>query len=723
MTITLGLVMIVKNAEGCIERTLRAIKPYISYYGILDTGSTDNTVRVIRETMKDVDGMLYQEPFVDFSTSRNRILDLVGEATDYVIMLDDSYELHGGADLVKFLSKDGKDSYHLPVYNTYSKDEYYSNRIFRAKAGIRYKYKIHEVPDTTDVFFTPSSVRITDYVDILSIQRSSDRYERDIELLKEYADTDRRLAFHLAMTYYTHKSYHEAYDIFTRIAKDETIIDNYLYQSMYFAAMIRIKEFYEPTINVIDSFKRICELFPFLVEPFYRMAVLFYNEGAINRAHLLVRHAITIPFPEGKLYTVQRDLYDFEVKFLYIFVTFYTQDLDESKRVYKELRKAYPDNLRLDNFKYMLYPDAPLSKKMLLCEKPHIVINASSSTMWDPEHIHTTASGSEVMATNIAKELSKLGNHVVVFGKLTQAGVFDGVEFRDMEEYTEYIRTHVINIFIASRNVNDLVFLPNILKVYFWIHDILPIGGDIILARRDRFGGFLCISEWQKQRLIRDFAVSPDVIHVTRNAIYPERFSSSIQKVPHRFVYHSSPDRGLKYLIQLAPRICERYPDATFEIFCNPSGISRNDLDTIATMQYIHVHGRVSQSEIAKELLSGDVWLYPTDFDETYCIAAVEAQMAGCLCVAMNMGALKEIIYDRGIVVDGDIREAETQSKLLEKMFFVMDRPTIQSRLVQKAKEWASHQTFSDLAVEWNVLFSRNDEVDMSRPDREIKIV
>jgi hypothetical protein len=52
-----------------------------------------------------------------------------------------------------------------------------------------------------------------------------------------------------------------------------------------------------------------------------------------------------------------------------------------------------------------------------------------------------------------------------------------------------------------------------------------------------------------------------------------------------------------------------------------------------------------------------------------------------------------------------------------------MDRPVIQQRLTEKAIQWASRQTFSDLAVEWNLLFTREEDIDMSRPDREIKVV
>ena len=46
--------------------------------------------------------------------------------------------------------------------------------------------------------------------------------------------------------------------------------------------------------------------------------------------------------------------------------------------------------------------------------------------------------------------------------------------------------------------------------------------------------------------------------------------------------------------------------------------------------KYIFVSPRVSQSQISIELLKSDIFLYPTDFPETYCIAALEAQISEC---------------------------------------------------------------------------------------------
>ena len=65
--------MIVKNEEPVIERCLATVKPYIDYWVIVDTGSTDNTMEKIRNFMKDVPGELHECPWQNFEFNRRLI--------------------------------------------------------------------------------------------------------------------------------------------------------------------------------------------------------------------------------------------------------------------------------------------------------------------------------------------------------------------------------------------------------------------------------------------------------------------------------------------------------------------------------------------------------------------------------------------------------------------------------------------------------------------------
>lgn len=71
----LSLVMIIKDEASSIRELLEAAKPHVDRWTILDTGSEDGTQDIVREVMKDVPGALYEEPFVDFSHARNRVIE------------------------------------------------------------------------------------------------------------------------------------------------------------------------------------------------------------------------------------------------------------------------------------------------------------------------------------------------------------------------------------------------------------------------------------------------------------------------------------------------------------------------------------------------------------------------------------------------------------------------------------------------------------------------
>jgi glycosyltransferase involved in cell wall biosynthesis len=83
----LALVMILKNEAHTITETLKTVKDYVDRYFILDTGSTDGTQDKVREFMQGVPGKIFEEPFIDYGASRNRILELAKETEPCVFTL------------------------------------------------------------------------------------------------------------------------------------------------------------------------------------------------------------------------------------------------------------------------------------------------------------------------------------------------------------------------------------------------------------------------------------------------------------------------------------------------------------------------------------------------------------------------------------------------------------------------------------------------------------
>ena len=92
----INLCIMVKNAGENFENMLNANLPFIDKWTILDTGSTDNTIEIINKVLVGKKkGKLYQEQFINFRDSRNRLLELAGDDCKYTLMLDDTYILKG----------------------------------------------------------------------------------------------------------------------------------------------------------------------------------------------------------------------------------------------------------------------------------------------------------------------------------------------------------------------------------------------------------------------------------------------------------------------------------------------------------------------------------------------------------------------------------------------------------------------------------------------------
>lgn len=76
------LVMIVKDEEHVIQRSLEAALPAVDSWVIVDTGSTDSTMEKIKEITArlNVPGQLHQRPWVNFGHNRSELLALAREA-------------------------------------------------------------------------------------------------------------------------------------------------------------------------------------------------------------------------------------------------------------------------------------------------------------------------------------------------------------------------------------------------------------------------------------------------------------------------------------------------------------------------------------------------------------------------------------------------------------------------------------------------------------------
>lgn len=716
----LELVMIVKNAENVIVESLLSVKDFIDSFTILDTGSSDKTVELIKETLKDVKGSVYEEPFIDFSTSRNRVLELAGNKCEYTLMLDDTYMLNGCKELRKILKSENKDCYCIRIVDEQQKNFYYSIRLMNTKYNYRYKYRVHEIPDISHPGYQIQNEEIFLYDKNTGTKyRSYERFLSDVDSmlldLKTYPN-DPRILYHLAQTYSLISKPKDAMLTFLKIIKilnDKKEVNEVLYHSYYSLANLMYREKYDWK-KVEDYYLKAFNVMNFRAEPLYHIAAHYYNESNLEYAYNILEKVSKLQVPMNLDYEVDVEIYKTRIPYLFLEISLMLKKVKIDEHLYKKLEELIQkkhDISYFTNMKEMIFPSSP--KQILRYNNYKTIVFHTEFPfgIWDPKYPTKTkfVSGSEIMAKNLSIYLSKIGYKVFVFGNFIDYNHnyecnIQNVQFIDNSKYKTWIETHYIDYLIVSRNPTNIFYLPNIQNVYLWVHDVFP-SFEFIQSHRTKFKGILSLCEWHKNIISTEFSVPLEHIKTTRNAIEPERFKQDVSKIPYRFIYSSSPDRGLSYLLQIFPEIHKKYPEATLQIFCNSKFIFPKDLEIIKQTEYIFLNERVNQEQICIEYLQSDVWFYPTDFTETYCITAVEAQAAGCLCVTLDIGSLKEIVKDRGVVLEGNIKDKKVQEQLLEKLFEVLDDKEKKNEYIKKGKEWALKQNYESLALEWSQQF------------------
>lgn len=182
-----------------------------------------------------------------------------------------------------------------------------------------------------------------------------------------------------------------------------------------------------------------------------------------------------------------------------------------------------------------------------------------------------------------------------------------------------------------------------------------------------------------------------------------------------RVIYTSSYDRGLEHLLKMWPAVIKAVPDAELHIFYgwklfeqfhkgNPGSMMwKANMDKLMTYKGIKHHGRVSQTDLVKELEKSGIWAYPTHFGEINCISALKAQYYGCEPVVVNYAALKETVQF-GRKVEGDIYDDETKESFKKELIDALNNPMSDDKR-KEMRKWASQFKWDKVALTWDKLF------------------
>ena len=347
--------------------------------------------------------------------------------------------------------------------------------------------------------------------------------------------------------------------------------------------------------------------------------------------------------------------------------------------------------------------------------------------IWHPETLKEGGSGgAETCIMKLAPLFAEDGWRVCVFGNPgPYRGVYEGVEYWNSDEY---LPTEKFKVFVSSRSVLPFDAAPISDINLLWMHDV-NIGDekpDVMLAPDKVIG----LTNWHANHLQKLYNLPADRMAIVPNGIDPTRFplENWDKSNPYKFIYSSSPDRGLDTLLSLWPMIKNKWEDAELHIYYGWEMVDkiinmhkRNSPQSIWLEEFknkcigqiaavggedggIFEHGRINQEQLAKEMATCNIWTYPTSFMETFCITALEMQMAGVIPVTSGLAALNEIVLPDIPKVTGWPQNSAYQKQWLMLLASVLEQEEWQEWARVEGRKHASKFTWEYSYTIWNNL-------------------
>lgn len=305
---TVCLNMIVKNEAAVIGRCLESVKPFIDYWVIADTGSTDGTQKIIQNCLKNIPGELHERPWIDFGHNRNEVLQLSEGKGDYYLFID--------ADEKLIYPK----NYALPPLDS---DCYFANthqengstyfRILLAKAGLGWRWEgtIHEELYCEHVETKEILQDLVNFSISSDGSRSKDpeKYLKDAALLEKAPPTGRNLLF-LALSYEKSGKYELAlknYEKRVALGGWEEEVFYALYRIASVEALLK-----KPPSQIIDRYCKAYLYRPSRAEPLYWLGQYAISLQNYLLGYLVARHALSIPRSTDTVY-VEDSVYGYNL--------------------------------------------------------------------------------------------------------------------------------------------------------------------------------------------------------------------------------------------------------------------------------------------------------------------------------------------------------------------------------------------------------------------------
>lgn len=241
----------------------------------------------------------------------------------------------------------------------------------------------------------------------------------------------------------------------------------------------------------------------------------------------------------------------------------------------------------------------------------------------------------------------------------------------------------------------------------------------------DSVDHFVFVSHWQFNRFRERFQIPEYKCTVIKNAIESSKENVKYTKnhpEKIKLVYTSTPWRGLSVLVRAVQILNELRNDFECDIYSSTkiygSDFEKTEGDKFEPLfeacrktPNINYLGYASNDEVRKALKDCHILAYPSIFEETSCLSAIEALYAGLKVVTTNYGALPETCGDFADYVDFEPNQEELAKKFAVSLNSAIDTILFDEHDYHtQHKHYEKYWTWDNRIEEWSDFLNKIKE-------------
>jgi len=169
----------------------------------------------------------------------------------------------------------------------------------------------------------------------------------------------------------------------------------------------------------------------------------------------------------------------------------------------------------------------------------------------------------------------------------------------------------------------------------------------------------VCPSTWAKNQFVRFNRAPENKIVVIPNGVDP-MFAPPLNRKSKTAIFFSAPHKGIVPLPEIWKRVISKHPDANLKVFSSmdlygncknhdhEDGFMMRAIEELKSLPNVLYSPCIDRNDLVEHVKDAAFFVHPNVWEETFCVSMAEAMASGCFPIVSDIGALREISFDRG---------------------------------------------------------------------------